>query len=137
MKAKNFELTASLGLHQTSLEASLRAEIDEGGELGVVSRGGPAKVNAPLPVIGARTLWRVGENVYLDFLGQAFYLTIDEYDGSILNARVAITWQPKAFIGLGLGYDWFRMDIDADRPRFTGSMDWIYSGPQVFLSVTF
>ena len=137
LKSENFELTGSLGLHYTKLEASLTAAVDAGGEQGVVDRGGPAKVNTPLPVIGARTLRRFHENFYLDFLGQAFYLSVDDFDGIILNARAAVTWQPKRLIGLGVGYDWFRVDIDVDRARFAGSMDWTYSGPQVFFSVSF
>jgi len=137
IKSENLELTGSLGLHYTRLEASLTAEVDVGGEQGTVDRGGKAAVDAPLPVIGARTLWRFHENLYLDFLGQAFYLSIDDFDGTILNARAAVTWQPTALLGLGFGYDWFRVDVDLDRSRFNGSMDWTYSGPQVFISVSF
>ena len=137
IKSQDFELTGSLGLHYTRLEASLTAEVDVGGEQGRLDLGGRAAVNAPLPVIGARTLWRFHENLYLDFLGQAFYLSIDDFDGTILNARAAVTWQPKALLGLGFGYDWFRVDIDVGRSNFDGSMDWTYSGPQVFFSVSF
>lgn len=47
-------------------------------------------MNAPLPVLGTRTLWRFYNNLCLDFLGQAFYLSINDFDGTILNARVAV-----------------------------------------------
>ena len=137
IKSQDFELTGSLGLHYTRLEASLTAEIDASGEQGMLDLGGRAAVNAPLPVIGARTLWRFYDNLYLDFLGQAFYLSIDDFDGTILNARAAVTWQPKALLGLGFGYDWFRVDVDVGRSNFDGSMDWTYSGPQVFFNVSF
>jgi hypothetical protein len=70
-------------------------------------------------------------------MGQAFYLSIDDFDGAILNARAAVTWQPKALLGLGFGYDWFRVDVDVDRSSFDGSMDWTYSGPQVFFNLSF
>ena len=137
VKSRDFELAGSLGLHHTSLEASLTAEVESGDEQGMVDRGGSASVNAPLPVIGARTLWRFHESLYLDFMGQAFYLSIDDYDGSILNLRATVTWQPKALLGLGLGYDWFRVNVDVDRPNFEGSLGWTYRGPQVFFSVSF
>lgn len=137
MKSSAFELAGSLGLHYTSFETSLKAEVDVDGGQNSVSLGGTAKVNAPLPVVGARTLWRFRDNFYLDFLGQAFYLSIDDYDGTILNARGALTWQPRALLGLGVAYDWFRVDVDVDRANFSGAMDWTYSGPQVFFSVSF
>jgi hypothetical protein len=137
VKAQNFELTGSLGLHHTSVEASLTAEVESDEEQGTVDRGGRASVNAPLPVIGARTLWRFHDSLYLDFVGQAFYIAIDEYEGTILNARAAVTWQPKALLGLGLGYDWFRVDIDVDRPKFDGSLGWTYRGPMVFFNLSF
>lgn len=137
MGSEDFELTGSVGLHYTSYEASITAKVDAGGEQGTFDRGGAAELNAPLPVIGARTLWRFRENLYLDLLGQAFYLAMDDYDGSILNARAAVTWQPKALLGLGFAYDWFRFEMDLDRPRFKGSMDWTYSGPQVFFNLSF
>jgi len=137
MKSAEFELAGSLGFHYTSFEASLTAEVDADGQQGTVQRGGTAKANAPLPVVGARTLWRFRDNFYLDFLGQAFYLSIDDYDGTILNARAAVTWQPKALLGLGIAYDWFRVDVDVDRASFTGSMDWTYRGPQIFFNLSF
>ena len=137
VKSEDFELTGSLGLHYTRLEASLTAEVEAGGEQGMVDLGGRASVNAPLPVIGARTLWRFHGNFYLDVMGQAFYLSIDDFDGTILNARAAVTWQPKALLGLGFGYDWFRVDVNVDRASFDGSMDWTYSGPQVFFNLSF
>jgi hypothetical protein len=137
IKSENLELTGSLGLHYTRLEAVLTAEVDADGEQGTVDRGGRAAVNAPLPVIGGRTLWRFHENFYVDLLAQAFYLSIDDFDGTILNARTAVTWQPKALIGMGFGYDWFRVSVAVDRSRFNGSMDWTYSGPQLFISVSF
>lgn len=136
-KSENFELTGSLGLHYTTLEASLRSEVNLGGQQGTVELGDRASTSAPLPVVGARTLWRFNENFYLEVLGQAFYLSFDDFDGTILNGRAAVTWQPKALIGLGVGYDWFRVDFDLDRPNFSGSMDWTYRGPQVFFTVSF
>lgn len=137
MQSDTFELTGSLGLHYTSMEASLRAEVDIGGGQGVAERGGTADVDAPLPVIGGRSLWRFHNNFYLDVVAQAFYLTIGEYDGTILNGRAVVLWQPAELIGVGFGYDWFRIDVDLDRSSFSGTIDWTYSGPQVFFNVSF
>ncbi len=132
-----YELAASAGLHYTKMEDSLKATVDLGGGGGTAELGGPASVNAPLPVIGARGLWRMGGNFYLEGQIQYFALSFDDYDGSILNYRAAVTWQPKRYIGIGIGFDSFNIDMDIEKDRFTGSMDWTYSGPQVFFNVAF
>ncbi len=137
VSSDKYELVASAGLHYTKMEASLKATIDAGGGGGAVEVGGPAEVNAPLPVIGARGMWRMGGNFYLDGQVQYFALSFDDFDGSILNYRAAVIWQPKKYIGVGVGFDSFNIDVDVEKDRMTGSMDWTYSGPQVFLNVSF
>jgi len=138
MHSENFELTGTAGLHYTTLSASLKATVDDGtGGGGTVEIGGPASVDMPLPVIGARAMWRFGGNFYFDAQAQYFAVSIDEVDGSIINYRAAFTWQPKKYIGVGIGYDSFNIDVDVNKPRFDGSMDWTYSGPQAFFNVSF
>jgi len=131
-----YELAASAGLHYTRLEASLEATIDAGGG-GTVEVGGPAEVNAPLPVIGVRGMWRMGGDFYLDGQLQYFALSFDDFDGSITNYRLAAIWQPSRYVGIGAGFDSFQIDVDLEKDRFTGSMEWTYSGPQVFFNVSF
>lgn len=46
-------------------------------------------------------------------------------------------WQPRELIGLGFGYDWFRVNIEVDATRLTGNLQWRYSGPQVFFNISF
>ena len=79
----------------------------------------------------------MGHNFYLDAYAQYFALSIDNIDGSIVNYRAAVIWQPKKWVGLGIGYDNFNIDVDISKPRFDGSLDWTYSGPQAFFNVSF
>jgi len=137
VKRPNLEVTGSVGLHNTQLEATLLAQVQIGDDQATVERGGTADVDAPLPVFGARGLWRVSEDVYADLLGQAFYLTSGDYEGRILNWRATVLWQWHSRIGIGLGYDWFRVDVDGDEDGFRGTLDWTYKGPQIFFNVVF
>lgn len=132
-----YELAGSAGLHYTTFDVSLTADVVAPGGGGTVSIGGPASVDAPLPVIGAHGMWRMGKNFYLDAHAQFFALSFDDYDGSIINFRAAVIWQPKKYIGIGAGFDSFKIDVDVEKERFTGSMDWTYSGPQIFFNVSF
>jgi hypothetical protein len=138
MRKENYELAGSIGLHYTTLSASLRADVAApGGGGGTVSIGGPASVDMPLPVIGLHGMWRMGGNFYLDAHAQYFALAIDNVDGSIVNYRAAFIWQPKKYLGVGIGYDNFNIDVDISKPRFDGSMDWTYAGPQAFVNFSF
>ena len=74
---------------------------------------------------------------WIDASAQYFSLSIDEYDGSLVDYRVAAIWQPKKWLGLGVGYNSFTIDVDVDKSDFSGSLDWGYSGPQIFLSGSF
>ncbi|NHA14211.1 hypothetical protein [Thioalkalivibrio sp. XN279] len=137
VKRPDVEIAGSVGLHYTQLEATLLANVQVDGEEGQVERGGTADVDAPLPVFGARGQWRLGNNFYADLLGQAFYLSVGDYTGRILNLRATVLWQWHPRLGVGIGYDWFRVDIDGDADGFQGTMDWTYEGPQAFVNVAF
>lgn len=137
VKRPDFEVAGTFGLHFTSMEASLLARVQVGDDQAAVERGGETDFDAPLPVLGARGLWRLRDDLYLDVLGQAFSLSIDDYDGRILNLRAFLIWQWHPRLGLGVGYDWFDVDIDGEEDDFRGTLDWTYEGPQIFLNFAF
>lgn len=136
-RGDDLELALTAGLHYTSFTAKLTADIltPEGGFAGTL--GGKASVDVPLPVFGGHLLWRIGGDFYLDGLAQWFALSIDEYDGGLVNYRGTLTWQPRRRLGIGLGYDYFKTDVDVSKQGFDGALDWSYSGPQLFLNVGF
>jgi len=131
------DLVLSAGVHYTTFEASIRATVDSPVGGGSESIGSKASVDAPLPVFGARGMWRLGRNFYLDAQVQYFALAIDQYDGSLVNYRAALIWQPKTWIGLGAGFDSFNIDVKVDGDRLNGELDWTYQGPQVFFNFAF
>ena len=137
LKSDRYELDASIGLHYTSLEASLKAKAEtSGGTLtGDISNSG--SVDLPLPVIGLRGMWDLTHNFWLDATAQYFALSIDEYDGNLQDYRVLVTWQPKKWLGVGFGYNLFSVDVDIEKDKFNGSLDWTYSGPMIFYSASF
>jgi hypothetical protein len=137
LRSDKYEVAGTFGLHYTTLELSLKADVTAPGGGGTVTIGGPASVDLPLPVIGAHGIWRMGQNFYLDGHVQYFALSIDNVDGSILNYRAAVLWQPKKYVGIGVGYDSFNIDVDLNKPHFNGTMDWTYSGPQIFYNIAF
>ncbi len=96
-----------------------------------------ASVAAPLPVIGLRGIWDLSHNFWLDATAQFFALSIDDIDGNLQDYRVMVTWQPKKWLGVGLGYNHFTLDVDVSKDDFDGSLDWTYGGPMIFYSASF
>jgi hypothetical protein len=48
-----------------------------------------------------------------------------------------VLWQPKDWGGIGIGYNRFDIDVDVARSRYTGKLEWVYDGPQIYYSVSF
>lgn len=137
VKRDRYELDGSIGLHYTMLDSSLKAKAESsGGTLtGDISNSG--SLDLPLPVIGLRGMWDLTHNFWLDATAQYFALSIDEYDGNLQDYRVLVTWQPKKWLGVGFGYNRFKVDVDVEKDKFNGSLDWTYSGPMLFYSASF
>jgi hypothetical protein len=137
LRRDNYELGASIGLHYTTMEASLKAKAEFSGGTLSGDIDNEASVDAPLPVIGLRGLWGLGHDFWVDASAQYFALSIDEYDGNLQDYRLLVTWQPKKWLGIGAGYSRFKIDVDVEKENFDGSMDWTYSGPMIFYSASF
>ena len=137
LKRDNYELDASFGLHYTDISSSLEARAETSGGSLEESISNSASVAAPLPVLGLRGIWNLSHDFWLDATAQFFALSFDNIDGNLQDYRVLVTWQPKKWLGIGLGYNRFEVDVDVEKDRFDGSLDWTYSGPMIFYSASF
>jgi hypothetical protein len=136
-RTDSYELAAAIGLHVTDLSASLSAQGSNQGGASEQANAETGSATAPLPVIGLSGLWALPNDFWLNASAQYFYLSFGDYEGRIQDYRLALTWQPRKWIGVGIGYDYFSLNVDADRPRFTGKLEWTYSGPMLFYSASF
>jgi hypothetical protein len=137
VRRENYEIGASIGLHWTSFEASLKAKAESSGGTLTEDIDESASVDAPLPVIGLRGLWSLSHNLWLDAAAQFFALSIGDYDGNLQDYRLFLTWQPRTWLGFGVGYNRFTVDVDVEKDDFNGTLDWTYSGPMAFYSISF
>ena len=132
-RRNNYEINGSVGLHYTDLSMSLA--VDASSVSAKIKE--EASVAAPLPVVGLRGIWALPHNFWLDASAQFFALSFDEYDGNLQDYKIVVTWQPKKWLGIGLGYNQFGIDVDVDQSKFKGSLDWTYQGPMLYYSATF
>jgi hypothetical protein len=79
----------------------------------------------------------LSQTVSLDVSGQFFALTYGDIDGNLQDYRALLNWQPRSWLGIGVGYDRFSVDVDVDSDNFRGKMDWTYKGPMIFYTLSF
>ncbi|HSG11330.1 MAG TPA: hypothetical protein VLB10_06245 [Gammaproteobacteria bacterium] len=125
----NQELALALGVHY--LDAETRLATTGGAVTETASAAGP------LPLIGLDYVYAPTPRVHLGLLGQWFSADVDTYDGSIINARATAEYFVHKNIALGIGYNYFRVNVDTDDSDFKGSLDWDYNGLQVFATLRF
>ncbi len=137
VRRDSFEISATAGLHYTQLRMSISGTVDQGGGSVPVDASDTGRFDVPLPVIGLHGLWHVGRDFWVDAGVQYFTLAYGDYDGSIIDLKATLIWQPRDWVGIGVGYNRFDVDVDVDNSSWRGSLDWSYEGPQVFYSVAF
>lgn len=137
LRRENYEVSGTIGLHYTELDLTMSARAASSGGTLTADISESGDVGAPLPAVGLRGQWALPHDFWVDAGVQYFYISFDEYDGSLTDLRATVTWQPKTWLGIGLGYNQFSVDVDVEKNRFDGSLDWTYSGPMLFYSASF
>jgi hypothetical protein len=135
-KTDKLEISGSGGIHALKFSASLSGTVSTAGG-GAETRAASSDVTGPLPVIGFRVLWDMGHNFYLDGLAQVFYISFDNFDGSISDVKLTGTWMPWRNFGIGLGYNHFRTRVDVGKNDFDGRLTFTYRGAMAFATFAF
>ena len=123
LRRDNYELEASIGFHYMSLRASLDARAKASSGTLTEDLNGSARVDAPLPVIGMGGTWSLSHDQWRDVSAQLFVLSFDAYRGELQNYRVSLTWQPKSWLGIGIGSSRFLMDLNVTNDDLHGAFD--------------
>jgi hypothetical protein len=138
VRKPTWELAGSAGLHYVDISLGLDATISAQGNQASRQARGDASTQAPLPVLGLRGLWRLGDNFYATAQVQYFYIELDPYSGSLIDLKATIVWQASDHVGVGIGYNdfGFRFDI-TDKNDFDGRLRWDYGGAMAFATFMF
>jgi len=119
------ELTATFGIQVAEVEANavVRSRVVRDPESGV----------APLPLIGLEGRYDFTDQWSVEARAQYLTADVDDVDGSILDARVAIAWRTNPHLVVGLGYRTFTIDIDSQDEGTPGLVDMKIAGPTLFI----
>lgn len=75
---------------------------------------------APLPVLGLRGDFVLVENWYLRNNIDAFFMKYQNFKGGLLSASTSLEYTPFENFGLGLGFESFRIRVQADGGDWPG-----------------
>mgnify|MGYP001064172963 CR=1 FL=1 len=125
------DLAAGIGLYVMPLDFGIKAA-------GLVNEEGEASFTAPLPVLGLRMDFALTPKWFIRTGSQIFYLEYDNFQGSILEFRAAVEYNPWKHLGIGLGFDALGVKVEAedeDYPGidFRGNVQFNYTGLQLYL----
>lgn len=137
MRRDTFELAGSIGIHNLKIEAGLSGEVTTPGGGGSFEAEETGEANGPLPVIGVRVFWDMGANFYLDGLAQFFAVEYEEFDGSLSDFKLGVTWYPFEHFGIGIGYNDFTSRLDVQGQAFEGKLRLGYGGPMAWITAGF
>jgi hypothetical protein len=119
------ELSGTFGVQVADVEANavVRNRVVRESESGV----------APLPLVGLEGRYDFTPRWAVE--ARAQYLTVDvsQVNGSILDARLALTWRLNPYLAMGAGYRTFQIDVDSRDDGTPGMVDLSVSGPLLFV----
>ena len=82
----------------------------------------------PLPLIGGSFDHRMADKWLLRGSLQAFSASVNNIDGSILSARIGVDYQFNPKFAMGLGYDFFDLDVELEKRGWDGEVSYDYNG---------
>ena len=94
-------------------------------------------LSTPLPVIGAYARLALGSKVMLDARLHIFRTTYDTYSGSLNYLYLGLQRSLGKTSSVGLGLNYYGLDLDSNDAGLRGSIRVRYYGPVVFLGINF
>jgi len=139
LKADNYELAGTVGVHWDKISLSLNGSTSLSNE--DLTATAEAAADLPLPLIGLRYDYHFSDNWSAGLTGSFFSIEFGEdtleASGSLWNVRAYTEYRFGGRFGAGLALDAFNFNIEADKPRLAGEYKYDYWGPQLYLTARF
>ena len=93
--------------------------------------------HVPAPTVGLYGNYRLNTRWELNGRVDLFKLNIGDYDGRLVNLQANALYRVTPNVGVGLGWRYHDLRVDADARNFSGEINYRMSGPQLFLQAGF
>jgi hypothetical protein len=128
IKNNQAELGAVVGLHVTDFKASLAAA-------GVGAQTGDGL--APLPTIGLYGAYAFTPQWLVSGRADYFSFNYNEYDGKLINFTLGVDYRFTRHFGAGIAWRHVDYQLDATKVKYTGEVNYKFTGPMVYLNASF
>ena len=125
LQTDTYEVGFNIGVHITDIAIGIRTLN------GLVEEA--EAVTAPLPVLGLTGAYAFTPKLILRSNAGFFALKIDDFKGSLVNFDLDLEYNMWKYMGFGIGYNFFRMDLDVTADKFNGSAKYQYNGFKAFI----
>jgi len=90
-----------------------------------------------VPTLGVHAAYGISKKLALIGRFNGVYFDFDTSSGSVLNPVVILEYNASEKVSVGAGYVYYRIDVEADRSGFDGTIDFEYHGPLVYMKLLF
>lgn len=125
VKMRRADVALTFGVQVVEVEANavVRSRVVRDAETGVT----------PLPLIGVEGRFDFTERFSAEARVQYLSVEFDEIDGTVLDARAALTWRKNPHLVFGLGYRHFAVEVESRDIDTPGIVDLKMIGPLLFM----
>ncbi len=125
-----------IGIHAADLNLKISGKITVAGN--EISLGeGQEDFLAPIPNLYAHGAYAFTDRFLIRYGGGWLSLSYGDFDGSLYTAYAFLEYWPFQYVGFGLGYRYFRVDVDYDPGNKTEKIDVRFPGPVFYLTAGF
>jgi opacity protein-like surface antigen len=136
IQREKLEIGVGIGLHGTDFTVFVEGEGSVTGQANRFRQEGRS-IFAPLPTIGAFGQWEPAERLTLSGRFDWLSLTVDDYNGRLINAEAAVAYRLIKNLDAGVAYRYVDYRLRVNQDNWTGRVRYQFSGPSVFLRVGF
>ena len=136
IRRDKLELGAAVGLHATDFEATLSGDGQIGGAT-IQNQRRKRDLIAPMPTVGLYGGYAITPELTVSGRVDYMSLSAGSYDGSVINTEARASYRVWNNVGVGAMYRYVSYDFDVEKKRWTGRLDYKFSGPAIFLQAVF
>lgn len=133
-QGNKWELSGSLGIYFLDTSITLRgeAEINNGEAGGSAEVTEEESIGLPIPLFGLTAEYYITPKWRAIASASYFTISIDEWDGSVLDLSAQLEYLFHKNFGIGTGYSYFYADIERDGTKRITQLDYQYQGVQIY-----
>ena len=135
-RGANYEIGGAIGLHATNIALAIEGQGSVGGTPATIQQRREDFL-APLPTIGLFGSYEVMPGLTLSARLDFLSLSIDDYDGRLINTEVSAAYRFTRNIGAGILYRYVDYRVDVEKETYVGRFAYEFNGPAVFVEVGF